>query len=75
MLGKREVVSVIACWQSKSTGDLQGSQMEGGIGVTPDRECEGYVEGLRNNLWAELGMSLILKKSVQDFVVDQAWSI
>jgi hypothetical protein len=49
--------------------------MEGGIGMTSDPECEGYVEGLRNNLRAELAMSLILKQSIQDFVVDQAWSI
>jgi hypothetical protein len=45
VLGKRKVVSVIASWQSESTGYLQGSQMEGGIGVTPDPEREGYVEG------------------------------
>jgi hypothetical protein len=44
--GESEVVSVVGSWQGKPPGNLDGTEVESGIGVEPDREPEGHVDGL-----------------------------
>ena len=44
--GESEVVSFVGSWQGKSPGNLDGAEVESGIGVEPDREPERNINSL-----------------------------
>jgi hypothetical protein len=72
--GESEVVRIVGSWQDKPPGNLDGTEVESGIGVELDRESEGHVDGLRDGIRAELAVSLVLIERVQNLEVDQGRS-
>lgn len=64
MFGQSEVVRVIGSRQSKSPGDLDGTEVESGIGVEPDWEPQGHVEGFGKGVGAQLTVPLILIEGI-----------
>jgi hypothetical protein len=54
---------------------LERTEVESGIRMKSDPEAERYVESLRNSFRFELAVSFVLIESVQNFIVDQAWSV